>query len=85
MQIHKFFDLAALKWRKDSLDRLLNEDSIKAILVADCVENIELHESKAMPLTIFKFLEKLGLSLVVKVSVLGLLHISNPNGRVHDF
>jgi hypothetical protein len=84
VQVHELLDLAALERREDGLDRLLDEDGVEPVLVADRVEHIELHEGQAVSLAVFKLLEEFGLSLVVEVRVLCLLHISHPDSRVHD-
>lgn len=37
-----------------------------------------------MPLAVFELLKELGLRLVVEVSILGVLHVFVPDGRVDD-
>ena len=40
VQVHEFFDLAALKRRNYRLDWLLNEHCVEAVLVANCLEDV---------------------------------------------
>ena len=62
----------------------MHEDGVEAVLVADRLEDVQLDEGKAVPLTIFEFLEELALRLVVQICVLGVLDVPQPDGRVND-
>ena len=59
MHLHKVLWFDALKWRYNSFQRLLDEDCVEPILIADRVEHVQLDQSQAMSLAVFKFLVKL--------------------------
>ena len=59
MHLHKVLWFDALKWRYNSFQRLLDEDCVESILIAESVEHVQLDQSQAMSLAIFKFLVKL--------------------------
>ena len=62
----------------------LHEDSVKSVLITDGLEDVELDEGETVPLAVFELLKELRLCLVVEVSILSLLYILKPNGRVDN-
>ena len=85
MNFHKLLDPKAFERRHNCFEVPLHEDSIKSVLITDGLEDVELDQGESMTFAVFKFLEELRLRLVVKISILGLLHVALPDGRVHDF
>ena len=84
MDFHELFNSETLERRHDCFKLLLHENSIEAILVAYCLEDVKLDQSQSMPLAILKLLKELRLRLVVQVGVLQMLSVLQPDGRVHD-
>ena len=82
MQFHEFFNLLASEWWNCRSLLSLGKYCIEALLAAHSIEHVELGESQAMSLTIFKFLEKSALRLIVEIGKLGKFSISDPNRRV---
>ena len=59
MNFHKFFNAETFKGRDNGLMLSLHEDSIKSVLITDCLEDVELYQREAVPLTILKLLKEL--------------------------
>ena len=62
----------------------MHENGIEPVLVTDCLENVELDEGKAVSLAILELLKELALCLVIQVGILGVLDVSQPDGRIDN-
>ena len=80
MNFHELLDPQAFERRHDRFEVPLHEDSVESVLITDGLEDVELNQSESMSFAVLKFLEELRLRLVVKIGILGLLHISLPDG-----
>jgi hypothetical protein len=83
VDLHKLLDAQAFEWRDDCFVLRLHEHCIESVLVANRLEDVQLDQREAMSLAILKLLEELALRLIVQVSVLGVLDVTQPNGRVY--
>lgn len=85
MDLHKLLDAQAFEWRDNCLVLRLHEDCIESVLVTNRLEDVQLDQRETVTLAILKLLKELTLCLIVQIGILGVLDVTQPNGRVYYF